>query len=79
MRQAVGSTAITTDASGVLTSELRYRAFGDTRYTSGTIPTRYRFTGQRSDSYINLLDYGSRRYDFLISSLCPNRVPPLDI
>jgi len=28
--------------------------FGKTRYTWGTTPTDRRFTGQRSDSYINL-------------------------
>src|SRR6266545_737026 len=56
--------AITTDARGVLTSELRYRAFGDTRYTSGTIPTRFRFTGQRSYTPdFGLIFYGSRWYD----------------
>lgn len=27
------------------------------------MPTRYTFTGQYSDSYINLLWYGSRHYD----------------
>jgi RHS repeat-associated protein len=36
---------------------------GVVRYTSGTTPTSYTYTGQYSDSYINLLDYGSRRYD----------------
>src|SRR5262249_19517095 len=40
----LGSTAITTDATGAMTSELRYRAFGDTRYSTGTLPTKYRFT-----------------------------------
>jgi len=30
---------------------------------AGTTSTSYTYTGQYSDSYINLLDYGSRRYD----------------
>ena len=44
----LGSTSITTNASGVFTSELRYRTFGDTRYTSGGIRT-YRQTGGLRD------------------------------
>ena len=60
----MGSTSITTDASGTVTSELRYRAFGVTRYTSGTLPTKYRFTGQYSHtSDFDLYYYGARWYD----------------
>jgi RHS repeat-associated protein len=33
------------------------------RYSSGTKQTNYGFTGQYSDSYINLLWYNSRHYD----------------
>jgi hypothetical protein len=36
---------------------------GKTRYTLGNLGMDYRFTGQRDDSYIKLLRYGSRRYD----------------
>jgi len=43
--------------------ELRYKAWGETRYSSGTTPTKRQFTGQISDSYINLYWYGSRWYD----------------
>ncbi|GIK75694.1 MAG: hypothetical protein BroJett021_46820 [Chloroflexota bacterium] len=31
------------------TGEVRYRAFGVTRFASGTTPTPYRFTGQREE------------------------------
>ncbi len=41
----LGSTSLTTDASGNLISELRYTAWGETRYVSGTTPTNYTFTG----------------------------------
>ena len=44
-------------------SELRFKAWGETRYSSGTTPTKRQFTGQISDSYINLYWYGSRWYD----------------
>jgi RHS repeat-associated protein len=42
---------------------VRYAAWGSDRYTDGTTPTTYRFTGQRVDSYINLIWYNSRWYD----------------
>jgi RHS repeat-associated protein len=59
----LGSTSLTTDADGNMVSELRYSAWGSVRYTYSSTPTDYTYTGQYSDSYINLLDYGSRRYD----------------
>ena len=59
----LGSTSVTLDVNGVNVGELRYSAFGETRKTFGSTPTDYRYTGQREDSYIKLLDYGSRYYD----------------
>jgi RHS repeat-associated protein len=59
----LGSTTITTWPGGAKKAELRYRAFGETRYTSGTMPTSYRFTGQREDSYTQLYQMGVRWYD----------------
>jgi RHS repeat-associated protein len=44
----ISSTSLTTDSSGVRTSELRYKAFGETRFSYGTMPTKYTFTGQYS-------------------------------
>ena len=41
----LGSTSITTNAAGGLVSELRYTAWGEIRYTSGTTPTDYTYTG----------------------------------
>jgi RHS repeat-associated protein len=43
--------------------EVRYRAFGVTRFTSGTTPTSYRFTGQREEAALGLYDYNVRWYD----------------
>ena len=59
------SVAEKVNTNGSLTkfSEVRYKAWGEDRYTSGSAPTSFRFTGQRVDSYINLLWYGSRWYD----------------
>jgi len=54
------------DSSGVKVGELRYRAYGETRYSSGTTPTSRRFTGQRREGTIGLYDYGARFYDPLL-------------
>ena len=59
----LGSTAITAYSSGGKKSELRYYAYGDTRYTYGTTPTAYKFTGQRLDESTGLMYYGARYYD----------------
>jgi YD repeat-containing protein len=42
----LGSTTLVTDASGNIVSELRYKPWGETRYNSGSTPTRYQYTGQ---------------------------------
>jgi len=31
--------------------KLRYKAWGEDRYTSGTTPTSFRYTGQRNEAY----------------------------
>jgi RHS repeat-associated protein len=59
----LGSTSLTTDATGNKVSEIRYKAWGNVRYATEDVPTKYQYTGQYSDSYINLLWYGSRHYD----------------
>jgi RHS repeat-associated protein len=59
----LGSTAITTNSSGSRVAELRYKAWGETRYTDGTTPTAYKFTGQRLDESTGLYYYGARYYD----------------
>jgi hypothetical protein len=56
----LGSTSLTTNTSGALVSELRYRAWGETRYSSGTTPTSYRYTGQREEPGIGLYFYNAR-------------------
>ncbi len=45
----LGSTAITANSSGSRVAELRYKAWGETRYTYGTTPTAYKFTERRLD------------------------------
>ena len=42
---------------------LLYKPWGETRYSSGSTPTSYRFTGQREDVTIGLYFYNNRYYD----------------
>jgi RHS repeat-associated protein len=64
----LGSTSLTTDANGQVISELRYKAWGETRYTSGTTPTKYQYTGQYSyASDFGLHFYNARWYDSSLS------------
>ena len=60
----LGSTAITANgASGAKVAEVRYKAWGEDRYTSGTTPTTYRYTGQRWEAGLGLYFYRARWYD----------------
>ena len=63
----LGSTAVTTNTSGVKVSELRYKPFGETRFENGTTPTEYKFTGQYSNELeFGLYFYNARWYDAAI-------------
>jgi RHS repeat-associated protein len=59
----LGSTSLIVNSTGGLYGENRYKAFGETRYTSGTIPTTFGFTGQRQESGLGLYFYNARWYD----------------
>jgi RHS repeat-associated protein len=60
----LSSTSLTTDASGNVVSELRYKAWGEVRYSSGSTPTEYQYTGQYSyASDFGLMYYNARWYD----------------
>ncbi|MDK0575378.1 RHS repeat-associated core domain-containing protein, partial [Clostridium perfringens] len=48
--------------AGANTSTMAYFAFGDTRSSTGTLPTEKKFTSQRLDS-TGLYYYGARYYD----------------
>ena len=64
----LGSTSLTTDATGVVISEMRYKAWGETRYASGTTPTKYQYTGQYSYATdFGLHFYNARWYDSSLS------------
>jgi len=48
-------------------AERRYKAWGETRYTWGTTPTTYRYTGQRQEEGLGLYHMGARWYDPALS------------
>jgi RHS repeat-associated protein len=57
----LGSTSVTVDADGDKVAELRYKPWGEVRYESGTTPTDYTFTGQRSETEsFGLMYYNAR-------------------
>jgi hypothetical protein len=59
----LGSTSLTTNASGGFVSQLWYYPFGDKRAETGTTPTDFKFTGQRAETAIGLYDFNARFYD----------------
>jgi len=62
----LGSQALTLDSSGNrlnTNTEIRYYPYGGLRYSAGSTPTTFNFTGQRRDSGSGLLFYNARYYD----------------
>ena len=62
----LGSQALTLDSNGNrlnTNTEIRYYPYGGLRYSAGSTPTTFNFTGQRRDSGSGLLFYNARWYD----------------
>ncbi len=59
----LGSFAISTASNGAFQSEIRFYPWGERRYSNGSIPTTFQFTGQKWESGIGLYYYGARWYD----------------
>jgi RHS repeat-associated protein len=63
----LGSTSMVANASGTVVNEVRYSAFGETRYQyiapNETLRTDYLYTGQRQEAEIGLYYYVARWYD----------------
>jgi RHS repeat-associated protein len=59
----LGSANVTLNGSGTATASQLYAPYGGARYSSGTMPTSYGFTGQRADAASGLDYYGARYYD----------------
>ncbi len=52
----LSSSTITASYTGSRLAELAYEAWGETRYTYGTTPTTYRYTGQRQEILMGGVD-----------------------
>jgi RHS repeat-associated protein len=80
----LGSTVLVVNSSGGVVARKLYKAWGEERYASGSLGTKYEYTGQRSDNYVNLLWYNSRWYDPYITQftqpdqIIPDPTNPLD-
>jgi RHS repeat-associated protein len=60
----LGSTAVTANETGARIAEIRYKPWGESRYTFGATPTQRRFTGQVLDEVAGgLYFYNARYYD----------------
>jgi len=60
----LGSTSSIVNASGQEVARSLYKAWGETRFTSGALPTKYTYTGQYSNvSDFGLMYYNARWYD----------------
>jgi RHS repeat-associated protein len=57
------SSTVTLSSSGSATAAQLFGPYGGVRYSSGTMPTPYGFTGQRSDATSGLDYYVARYYD----------------
>jgi RHS repeat-associated protein len=59
----LGSATVALNTSGTPTASQLYAPYGGARYSNGTMPTDYGFTGQRADASTGLDYYGARYYD----------------
>jgi RHS repeat-associated protein len=49
--------------SGTIVAQNRYMPWGEVRYSIGTMPTDYTYTGQKNAPEIGLMFYNARWYD----------------
>ena len=63
LKDHLGGTSVIANTDTTQHSESRYKAWGETRYTNGTLPTDVLFTGQREEADIGLYFYNARWYD----------------
>jgi len=90
----LGSTSLTTCGSqdgcdgtphqGVVARQL-YHPYGEVRWSEGTLPTDYTFTGQRNEAGLGLMHYGARFYSPRLGrfvsadTIVPNPLSPQDL
>ncbi len=59
----LGGAQVALDGSGKAQASVLYDPYGSVRYSSGTMPGNYGFTGRRADAATGLDDYNARYYD----------------
>ncbi|HEX6797109.1 MAG TPA: RHS repeat-associated core domain-containing protein [Ktedonobacterales bacterium] len=59
----LGSAEVALDGSGTVQASVLYDPYGNPRYSSGTMPGSYGYTGQHADAATGLDDYHARYYD----------------
>ena len=73
----LGGTNVTANSSGVQISKLLYKPWGETRFSTGTTPTTWRFTGQREDATIGLYYFNARYLDPVLGRfISPDTIVP---
>jgi len=71
-------------SNGSLHSKQLNKPWGEMRFSSGTFPTDYKYTGQREEAALGLYDYKARFYDPALGrftqadSIVPDPFNPLD-
>jgi RHS repeat-associated protein len=79
------SSSVITDGSGAKVEEIYYYPFGQSRFNSGGVNLKYKYTGQEEDAETGLYYYGARYYDPVIGRftspdiLVPNPIDPQDL
>jgi RHS repeat-associated protein len=63
LSDALGSSTVALDSTGNTQAVQLFAPYGTVRYSQGSMPTTYNFTGQRLDSQTGLLYYNFRYYD----------------
>lgn len=58
----LGSASLTTNTSGAIVAQVRYKPWGETRYATGSLLTDRKWTGQRSEEATlgSLYDFNAR-------------------
>jgi len=73
----LGSSSVTTNASGAKVGSALYKAFGETRYTTGSLNTDYKFTGQREEASLGIYFFVARWFDPSLGRfLSPDTIVP---
>ncbi len=70
----LGSTSLTTDSSGSIISEVRYKPYGQIRWNN---VTDFGFTSQRNEASFGLMDYNARYYSPVLGRfVSPDSIVP---